>query len=314
MSFENMSFAKQTVLDPGIELAPETTHQRALPPEPANSPLPTVPVRPFAARPRLPDGGLRLMPLDGFVWNGGRTPAGSPKVRVRGDHCLIRVTDGSIRIVLPSGAIDHGPGSVIFVPAGTAFATQPLTDAAGQVLLMPRGMADQLGAPLPRTIVVGAGASDAFSADLAALAQRGQDPIAAATAACRVELIAAALHRVAADPSPDRPVRPGHHARDIVERFLDLGGRELGRGRTLADLAEALGTTAAGLDEACLNQRGRSALELIYDLRLARARRLLADPAMGLARIATDLGFTGVAHLNRAFMAATGRPATAFRA
>lgn len=283
-------------------------------PQPANLSTPTAPLRPFAGRPRLPDAGLRMLPLSSFVWGGAGLRGQGRAARVRGDHCLIRVTGGAIRVILPSGAVDHGPGSVIFIPAGTAFATLPQRGAAGQVLLMPRDMAAHRGVPLPATMVVGAGASDAFSADLAALAAHASDPVAAATAACRIELISAELQRMATRPDPaPAPALPGAEARALVAAFLELAGRELGRGRTLADLAEALGTTAAGLEDACRRHRGRGALDLIYDLRLDRARRLLAEGGRNLGQIATELGFTGIAHLNRVFVAATGRSAEAFR-
>ena len=233
------------------------------------------------------------------------------RARTRGDHCLIRVTAGTLRIILPSGAVDHGAGSVVFIPAGTAFAAEPQPGVAGQALLMPRQMAERLS--LPRRMVVGAGASDAFSADLAALAARPHDPIAAATAACRVELIAALLQRKALSPEPSRPDLPGRDSHALVAAYLELAGREMGRGRTISDLAEALGTTAAGLDAACRRHRGCPALELMYELRLDRARALLAEPRRSLGQIAMELGFTGLAHMNRVFMAATGRSAEAFR-
>ncbi|HRO15209.1 MAG TPA: helix-turn-helix transcriptional regulator, partial [Paracoccus sp. (in: a-proteobacteria)] len=138
------------------------------------------------------------------------------------------------------------------------------------------------------------------------------DPIAAATAACRIGLISATLNRLAAQAArPGEGRADGAHA--LVADYLDLAARELGRGRTVADLAEALGTTAAHLDRACRQQRGRSALDLLYDLRLERAQRMLRTGNRSLSRIADDLGFTGVAHLNRMFMAATGRPAESFR-
>lgn len=284
------------------------------PPEPANSSRPTAPLTPYAGRPRLPDNGLRVVPLDSFVWGGPTRAGGTRTGRTRGDHCLMRVTEGIMRIVLPSGAVDHGAGSVIFVPAGTAFAAQPQPGVAGQALLMPRDMGGRLNLQLPNRIVVGTGASDAFSADLAALAARVHDPIASATAACRVELIATGLQRLATLPESARPSLPGQDSLALVGAYRELAGREMGRGRTLSDLAEALGTTAGTLDAACRRHHGRSALELFYDLRVERARTLLSDHSRSLAQIATELGFTGVAHLNRVFMATTGRPAEAFRA
>lgn len=295
-----------------IPLAPRAAEALpALVAEPANSPGPTVPVTPFAGRPRLPESGLRVLPLDSFVWGGATWAGGLRRGRTRGDHCLIRVTEGTMRIVLPSGAVDHGAGSVIFIPAGTAFAAEPQPGVRGQVLLMARQMAERLS--LPGRIVVGAGVSDAFSADLAALAARTHDPIAAATAACRVELIATSLERLAARPQSSQPELPERDSHALVRAYLDLAGREMGRGRTIADLADALGTTAAGLDAACRKHQGRSALDLLYDLRLDRAQAMMAEPRHSLPQIAEELGFTGVAHMNRVFMAATGRPAEAFR-
>jgi len=284
-----------------------------LPPRPANSPRPTAPLTPYAGRPRLPDNGLRLVPLDSFVWGGPVRPGGARTGRTRGDHCLMRVTAGVMRIILPSGAVDHGAGSVIFVPAGTAFAADPQPGVAGQALLMPPDMGGRLDLPLPNRIIVGSGASDAFSADLAALASRAHDPIASATAACRVELIAAMPQRLSARPEPTRPTLPGQDSRALVEAYCELAGREMGRGRTIADLADALGTTAAAMDAACRRHCGCSALDLIYKLRVERGATLLADRSRSLAQIAEELGFTGVAHLNRVFMAATGRAAEAFR-
>ncbi|WP_134724642.1 helix-turn-helix domain-containing protein [Paracoccus luteus] len=295
--------APASVLDPSV-IAPAKPSAPA-PRIPANDPGPAPTLRPYAARPRPPATGVRLVPLDSFVWGG----TGRRAARVRGDHALIRVTAGIMRIVLPGGHADHGQGNVIFIPAGTAFAAQPQPGAAGQVLLMTPACAAGLDVPLPAAMVVGTGASDAFSADLAALAARAADPVASATAACRIGLISAQLHRLASGQPVEGPARD----RQLVADFIDLAGRELGRGRTLADLADALGTSAGALDRACRAQRGRGALDLSYDLRLARARALLADRTRSLGQIADELGFTGAAHLNRSFMAATGHPAEAFR-
>ncbi|HRO15486.1 MAG TPA: hypothetical protein PLL33_10665, partial [Paracoccus sp. (in: a-proteobacteria)] len=124
-------------------------------PMPANDTRSAVPLRPFAARPKADETEVRLVPLGGFIWGG----TGPQAARVRGDHCLIRVTGGCMRIILPMGGVDHGPGSVIFVPAGTAFAARPQPGVEGQALLMPRQTAERLSLPLPDRMVVGAGAS-----------------------------------------------------------------------------------------------------------------------------------------------------------
>lgn len=281
-------------------------------PAAANSTAPTAPLRPFAGRPSPVGGGLRLLPLDGFHWGGGPRPGMPRTARVRGDNVLMRVAAGGLRLIMPAGAEDYGPGSVIFVPAGSAFGTLPLRGAAGQVLLVPRDLAQGLAVPLPAHRIAGTDAEGGFAGHLAALAGV-MDDAARASAPARVELLSAALHRLVDAPAPRHGQRARQVGRALFDAFVDLTGRELGRGRTLADLAEALGTTAAGLDAVCRTHRGCSALEMTYAIRLERACAMLRDRDCPLAQIAAELGFTGIAHLNRAFMAATGRPAEAFR-
>lgn len=275
----------------------------------ANSTAPTAPLRPFAHRPRPAQPGLRVLPLDGLHWGGAPRP-GLPKTpRVRGDHCLIRVNSGKLRLILPGNRSDHGPGDGLFIPAGTAFGTQPLAGSAGQVLLIPVSVADALPSRLPSRMILSADAGNTILADLAALVAQELN----LSAATRDELLSASLQMLAQRPEPGQPARHGNAAAALFASFTELAGRELGRGRTVADLAAALDTTAAAIEAACQKQRGCSALQVMYDLRLERARSMLADGNQSLAAIADELGFTGTAHLNRAFMAATGRSADAFR-
>ena len=76
---------------------------------------------------------------------------------------------------------------------------------------------------------------------------------------------------------------------------------------TLGDLAQELGVTIGMLDRACRAARGRSALDLMYDLRLERAVTLLKERRASPAEIAVRLGYVGLSHMKRAFIAATGR-------
>lgn len=292
-------------------------------PDPANLARATAPLRPYAGRPPLPDNGLRLLPLDSFTWGGPTGPARSSRSRTRGDHCLIRVTAGVVRIILPGDAVDHGPDSVVFIPAGTAFAAEPQPGVAGQVLLMPRDLGERLDLPLPQRIVAGsepAGSATGavLSTDLHALAQRLDDPAGVATG-LRLGLIAGSLQRmVSPTHSPPRlvaepPSPRGGDNRPLVAAYIELAGRELGRGRTLADLAEALGVSAAALDSACRCHRGCSALALLYELRIEHAAAQLRCTARSLGDIAIELGFSGTAHLIRCFITATGRTPENYR-
>lgn len=107
-----------------------------------------------------------------------------------------------------------------------------------------------------------------------------------------------------------RPVSPDH---PLVERFLALARQSLGHGRTVADLAADLCTTAAALDQVCLATQGQRAIDMIHDLQIECAVHLLRHTMLPGHRIAADLGFSSHAHFVRAFAAATGRRPEVFR-
>lgn len=115
----------------------------------------------------------------------------------------------------------------------------------------------------------------------------------------------------AAHPPPDAWALVA--ARLLVDRYIRLIQRNIGPMLILADLARELGVTIGILDRACLWARGRPALALLYAIRLERAVHSLRHGTDSVPHIAAHLGFAGVSHMNRAFMAATGRPAEDFR-
>lgn len=217
-------------------------------------------------------------------------------------------------------------GGLIFVPPGTAFSAHPALGAEGLVLLVPRPLTARLAVPLPMDLCAGvaqgAGAA-ALWTEAEALAELLRqtalapvpDPTAEAAVLLRLGLVAVALHglRLTEAAPPPRADTPMTEARALVTAYLDLAGRELGRGRTMADLAQALGTTMTGLDDACQRMRGRKALDLLYDLRIERAVALLRHSTDPLSVIAETTGFCSEAHLSRALVAATGRGPAPFR-
>lgn len=287
---------------------------------PANDPSPSVPLRPYAARPAHMLDGLRCVPLASFVWGGH---GGMRRARVRNDSVLAIVREGHLRLDLPRSGQDHGAGKIVFIPMGSAFAAHSSADASGQVLLIPRGLTRNLALPLPDRLCAGSPPADLHNEierQIAGLMRDAATPTRNARMAVelRLGLLSigldrddAFLNRAATAPTAQRPSREQH---DIVDTFLTLARRELGRGRTISDLAQALGLTTESLDTACREQRGRTALDLIYQLRLDRALSLLRSSDLSVATIATQLGYSGVGHLTRAFMAATGRPPESFRA
>lgn len=119
--------------------------------------------------------------------------------------------------------------------------------------------------------------------------------------------------RPAPESSPILSMTAIHEARPLTDRFLDLALTELSQNQTIAELARRLGHSLAQLDRACLQSRGRSALQLLYDLRLERAVNALRDSDMPIHEIARELGYSGQAHFIRSFAAATGRSPQAYR-
>jgi len=270
-----------------------------------------------------PGQGLRLVPVSGFFWGGplrGRTGPGLtlPKPRVRGDHVILFLRQGSIAIEFPRRQHRLSDGQLAFVPLGTAFALRPPEGLDGWALLVPAAFTQCLPVALPAEFR--AGAPDPADQDLIAPAfcalGRGEplNPIQQGAVACHLGLLAAALSRLDGRAAlPGRTDRAEIDARPLTEDFLALAAANLAENRTVSEMARELHSNLAGLDAACRQSRGRSALELVYALRLERAADLLRNGSKPIPQIARELGYTGPGHFMRAFASATGRTPQAFR-
>lgn len=265
-----------------------------------------------------PGDGLRLIPLAGFHWGGpvrGRKTPPSP--RVRGDHVLIRPVSGAVSIEFPRQGHVLAAGRIAFIPAGTAFSLKPPPEVEGQALLIPPAWIGTQ--PLPKLFRSGfPAAEDAALLDPAILALAegaARDPGGDSATPYQLGLIAVALSRLeerVGHADPRRDCLAG--ARPLTERFLDLAQREMAANRTIAEMARALGCSLAQLDRACRQSRGRTALELLYDLRLELATGALRAGTRPIPEIAEELGYAGLGHFMRAFLAATGRTPEGYRA
>lgn len=255
---------------------------------------------------------LRLLPAGAFTWGGRAVPV---QPRTRPDHVLIWVTEGRMRIDFPRSGGILAAGDVRFVPAGTAFAARPLDGAEGQVLLIAPELTAQVDPPLPRSVVAGCAGSGAalLSATLAELMAEAARSPDHRTLGCYLNMLSLRLSRL--DPPRDHRTDPGavHADRPLVDRFLALAAVEMGSCRTLADLAQDLGTTLTHLDHACIEARGHRAIDLLHELRVDRAAELLRHTDRPVPRLAQDLGYASHAHFTRAFAAATGRTPEAYR-
>lgn len=280
--------------------------------------------RQTAGLPRPPSGpslprqtGLRLVPLAGFSW--GRM-TGQPVPRTRGDHALILIRHGQMRLNFPGYGRSDGGGAVYFLPAGTAFAAMPGPDAEGAVLLIARDLSHGLDPALPTaTLIADAGP------ELPRLTQllHDLDSSSASTRAMRDQALHCQLGLLAVMLSGLNPLRRSGPAASsgpvqiadpvLIERFLYLAGDRLGDGDTLSDLAAALGCTLAVLDRASIAVRGKRAIDLIYQLRHERAVGMLRDTQLPPEIIARRLGYASLAHFARAFVAETGRTPENYR-
>lgn len=148
---------------------------------------------------------------------------------------------------------------------------------------------------------------------------------------------AAIANVLAAGPALD-PHGLAHHLHGLAELVLRsalraeldrVDGHRARRREALAYIRGHLGDPALNADRVAsamfisrrrlyqLFDDGQGVSERIRQLRLERAKALLADPAradQGVAEIARACGFVSAAHFSRAFRSAVGRTPTEFRA
>ena len=294
--------------------------------EPPEPPLATTPVaspskefpEPAGIRPSLREGrpigrqqGVRLLPLQAFVWGSRANP---PQPRTRPDHMLIWVIEGRVQLDFPRHHVKLRTGDLRYIPAGTAFAAVPSAGAKGHVALISTRLAAQAVPPLPERGLAAHVGSHALQleATLRELAAEAQDS-GQGTLLCLMNLLSLRLQQLAPTRPDDAP-QPGLPDRPLIDRFLTLARQKLGECRSVAELAAELNSTTLLLDQACLAAHGKRAVELTHDLQLECAIRILRETATPAPRIAADLGYSSHAHFIRAFVAATGRTPEAFRA
>lgn len=301
-----------SVNDPGLQDAAEPAAvEPSTAPVGPGQPLPAA-LRPVmrGARPIGRQDGVRLLPLEAFVWGNG---ASRHQVRTRPDHVLIWVTGGQAQLHFPRQSAEMQAGDLRHVPAGTAFAVRAGAATTGQVVLISARLAAEVDPPLPdmpSPVRVGGHAAQ-LETVLRELARESADPGRGALS-CLMNLLSLRLGKLVSRPHPEQtPAMPDH---PLIDRFLVLAGQRLGSAGSVAELAAELGSSTAALDQACIATRGKRAIDLIHDLQLERAADLLRHTDRPILRIAADLGYSSHAHLARAFVAATGRTPEAFRA
>ena len=255
---------------------------------------------------------LRLFPLGGFTWGSQGHPI---RPRTRPDHTLIWVTGGAMRLDLPRQSLLLQPGDVRYIPAGTAFAAMPQEDAEGHVLTISPELTSEVDPALPTQMTAGSiGQSGAaLLVNLQELVREATNSPDRKALTCHLNLLSLRLSRLDPERQPHAARATPAADRPLVDRFLALAEQQLGSWQTLADMAQQLDATLTQLDRACLEARGRRAVDLLHELRLERAAEMLHHTDRPIGRIALDLGYASQTHMTRAFVAATGRTPETFR-
>lgn len=161
---------------------------------PRRSPVDALPpgARLQAQRPVGRQSGLRLLPLESFIWGSRGQP---PRPRTRPDHILIWVTAGQMHLDFPRDHHLMGADTIRVVPAGTAFAAVPQPGLAGHALLIAPDLLRDVDPPLPFTplSVPTDEAGHALHLTLAELGEEAIRPAARQSLTCLLTLLSLRL-------------------------------------------------------------------------------------------------------------------------
>ena len=157
---------------------------------------------------------------------------------------------------------------------------------------------------------------DLQSALQAGLAQR--DLAAAQTRIAALETEDDRLRRELRRRAPDIPESPPPqgvrtHSQQIVQRMLDYVHAHYQRPLQLADVAGALNMNACYLSSLFSRALGVTFHVYLDELRLARAKQLLRDPACLACDVSSAVGYASAESFRHAFKAKTGMAPSAWR-
>ncbi|WP_448625132.1 AraC family transcriptional regulator [Geodermatophilus sp. URMC 64] len=117
------------------------------------------------------------------------------------------------------------------------------------------------------------------------------------------------LARLAADVS--RHLRLADEP--LLAAVFDVIERRFAEPISLRDVADAVGLTPGHLTTVVRRRTGRTVQQWLTERRMAEARRLLADPRLTVAAVATRVGYADPGYFIRRFRTAHGVPPAAWR-
>lgn len=121
--------------------------------------------------------------------------------------------------------------------------------------------------------------------------------------------IARAIARRPERPRPEAP--PAGHP--VVAQALAYIREHLHEGVSLKDVAQALGYSPGHLSELVREATGRPVTPWLAELRMNRAKELLAETDLGVGQVAAAVGFPDASYFSRQFRKLNGRSPLAWR-
>ncbi|GAA2068942.1 AraC family transcriptional regulator [Streptomyces albiaxialis] len=210
-----------------------------------------------------------------------------------------RTTERSYRATSPMRSVQvHVPRATVARIAAELGGPEPDFEAMGAALAAGDPVVEQLVRALPA-----AAATDDLYAESAAaflvthLLTRGRERIPGRTSG--------------RGPDPDPGVPGGE--RDAVRRGIALMRDRLADPLTLADIAAEAHLSVYHFIRVFRDATGETPHRYLTGLRIARARRLLADTDLTVARIAERCGFSSPGSLSTTFLAHVGVRPSAYR-
>jgi AraC-like DNA-binding protein len=175
------------------------------------------------------------------------------------------------------------------------------------------------GSALPRAATLRAGSHAARQAalHLRELAARAHEPSGPPLrlAHCAAAMSLLAITFVArSDGHAEAPRQRRSAARLALADALGALAREPRDGLTLPRLAERLQLSERQASRLVHERLGRSLGEHVTELRIARAKQLLAHSDLAVIEVAAEAGFGSLGHFNQVFRSRSGGTPSAFRA
>ena len=116
------------------------------------------------------------------------------------------------------------------------------------------------------------------------------------------------------DALAEAPRQRRSAARVALAEALEALAREPGHGLTLSGLATRLSLSERQASRLVHERLGSSLGDHVAELRIARAKRLLAESDLAVIDVAAEAGFGSLGHFNQVFRSRSGSTPSAFRA